>query len=397
MDKNKPKLCFVVRFLGQRSEVWLWRQIVGMTEFEPHVITWAYMNKTDYPLIGITVDQLPFEPAPENSTMVKRWLYRFRNLLSLNFYGTTGKEKAYIYQLLSDVKPQAILCHFGQTALRILPIAKELGVPLVAHFHGMDISSSLANKWYRWSLMCQVKQFAAIVVVGNHQKGWFLEHGIPESRINVIPCGVPTDEYVCKKYENETQKIRFMAVSRLVEKKGIEFTLKAFAIVKRENPEVTLDIFGDGPLENKLKEQVNNMELADAVSFKGSVPSDYVRKEMALYDIFVQHSIVTPAGDSEGSPVATAEAAASGLPVISTISPGMGEQVIDGKTGFLVEQKDFEMMAKAMSRLVKDKDLRESMGKAGREQMIKHFGTKQQIAKLEQVLLNCCRDYCTRE
>lgn len=388
---NKPKLCFVARFLGHRSEVWLWRQIVGLTEFEPHVITWDYMNKTDYPLDGIAVNQLPFEPAPENSIPIKRWFYRFRNLLTANFYGAVGKEKAYIYQLLSDTKPQVILCHFGQTALRILPVAKELGIPLVAHFHGIDISSSLANKWYRWSLIRHVKRFAAIIVVGNHQKGWFMEHGIPESRIHVIPCGVPTDEFEPPSVR-PNESVRFITVSRVNKQKGIDYTIKAFQEVLKVKPDIYLDIVGDGEEMDTLRDLVRQIDISHKVSFSGSCPPSIVKQHLTEAHVFLQHSTIR-----EGSPVSIAEAAAMELPIVATRCGGIMDQVVDGQTGYLVDQKDVDGMAEAMTKLANDSDLRVAMGKAGRERMIHQFDTEKQIAKLEQVLLNCRQDGCTRE
>ena len=63
---------------------------------------------------------------------------------------------------------------------------------------------------------------------------WILEHGVNENSIHLIPCGVPTDEYIYRETKKSRKKIRFIVVSRLVEKKGIEFTIRAFAIVKQK-------------------------------------------------------------------------------------------------------------------------------------------------------------------
>lgn len=376
----------MARFLGQRSEAWLWRQIVGLTLFDAHVITWAYINQSDYPLGRIVVNQLPFKPAPEDSTLLKRWFYRFRNLPSANFYGSIGKEKAYIHRLLLDIKPQVILCHFGQTALRILPVAKDLGIPLVAHFHGMDISSNLANKWYRWSLIHQVKQFAAIVVVSNHQRQWFLDHNIPESCIHVIPCGVPTAQFEPTAVRpNGT--VRFVTVSRINKQKGIDYTIKAFLKVFKVRPDVHLNIVGDGEEMNTLKDLVCRLEIAHKVTFSGSCPPPVVKQHLAEAHIFLQHSTIR-----EGSSVSIMEAAAMELPIVATRCGGIMDHVVEGQTGYLVDQKNVDGMAEAMEKLANDVDLRVAMGKAGRARMMQHFDTKKQVARLENAILGCCRD-----
>jgi len=388
--EDLPHVCFVAHALGNSSEVWLWRQLFGFKNLNPQVITWKYVNRENFTLKEIPVNILGFPPRGAEVDGVGRWLYRLRNLYRFNFYGSLGAERLAIKNCLITWKPKVMLCQTGHTALKMLPIARDLNIPLVAHFHGADVSSALHNRWYRWSLLCWLKNFSAIVVVGSHQKQWMLEHGIPENKIHLIPCGVPTDEFAYTERQ-QSDSVRFLAVSRLVKKKGLEYSIHAFSIVKEKVPAVKLDIFGEGPLENKLKEQVNSMGLADSIRFMGSVSPECIREKMALCDVFVQHSIVAPNGDSEGSPVATAEAAASGMPVISTISPGIVEQVVDGKTGFLVGQRDADAMAERMLELAQSPELRRKMGQSGRQRMIECFDSKKQIEKLEDVLLSCIK------
>ena len=90
--------------------------------------------------------------------------------------------------------------------------------------------------------------------------------------------------------------------------------------------------------------------------------------------------------------VSVAEAAATGLPIVATRCGGIVDQVIDGKTGFLVEQRDVDGMAEYMVKLGLEPDLRTKMGQAGRERMVAEFDTQKQIAELESVLLDCCRE-----
>ncbi len=364
----------------------MWRQFTGIKRITKSVLTWQYLNREVYPVNANVLAILnSFEPMPADSRM--RWFYRIRCLSQLNFYATVGKERKEIESYVRRVGTKVILAQFGFMALRLMPVAKKFNIPLVAHFHGVDVSSCLNNKWYRVSLLRALKHFSAVIVVGTHQKRWMLDHGVSEDKVYLIPCGVPTEEFnYIDRIANDS--IRFIAVSRLVEKKGLEYTISAFSLVKKECPNVKIDIYGDGPLKDSLMKMINNLQLLSDARLMGSVTGNVIKDEMALSDVFVQHSIVASNGDSEGSPVATAEAAATGLPVVSTISPGMSDQVVDGQTGFLVEQKDYKSMAERMLQLARNPELRRDMGQGGRQRMVECYDAKKQIAKLEDVLLS---------
>lgn len=281
-----------------------------------------------------------------------------------------------------------MLCHFGFMALRLLPVAQQLGIALVAHFHGLDLSSSLRNRWYRWSLLRALDSFSAIVVVANYQKHWMVEHGVPAEQVHLIPCGVPTQLFKPGK-QCHSKNIRFIAVCRLVEKKGVEYSIRAFAQVVMDCPNVRLTIVGDGPLRGCLEELVRKLGLEKHISFVGMVEPKKVRSYFLESEVFIQHSIVSSRGDTEGSPVSIAEASASGLPVVATRCGGIEDQVIDGQTGFLVPQRDVSAMAERMLKLARNPGLRNRFGQAGRKHMVEQFDAPRQIKKLEAVLLNC--------
>lgn len=390
VETRLPRMCFVARDLGHYSEVWLWRQLAGIERLEAHALVWHFVNQDVFGTDDIVVHELDYEAPPEPREKSRRWLFWLRHLPRRNFYGSIGKEAVEIRRILTQTKPDVMLCQFGWTGLRLAPIAQAMGIPMAVHFHGMDLSSALRNRWYRWSLLSAMKHFAAVVVVGSHQREWMLAHGMPADKVHLIPCGVPVDAFsYSRPQKRDNLALRFIAVSRLVEKKGYAYTFKAFKKVLDELPEARLDIYGDGRLRNELLELVEELGLSEKVIFHGGVSVEEVRRAMTEADIFVQHSIVASNGDAEGSPVSSMEAAAMGLPIVATVSPGFVDQVMDGETGYLVRQRGVDAMAERMLRLANDAALRETMGKAARERMVEHFDTKKQIAKLENVLLSC--------
>jgi len=380
-------LCFAAQHVGEHSEVWLWRQMVGFKRVRPYVLTWKYLNSETFKPNEVSVHILPFHPRPAEGKGISRWIFRLRSLPSVNFYGARGQELKAIERWFSDIKPKVILCHTGQVALKMLPIAQRFAVPLIAHFHGADLSSSLQNRWYRWSLLHSLRHFSAIVVVGRHQMKWMIEHDVQAARVHIIPCGVPTQVFK-HKARQPSQGIQFICVCRLFEGKGVGYCIRAFAHVVKEITNGNLLIVGDGPLRPALEALRHELGLGECVTFTGSVCPDRVRDILSESDIFIQHSLVSSTGWVEGFGVSIAEAAATGLPIVGTRCGGIVDQVIDGKTGFLVEQRDVDRMADCMLKLARDAKLREQLGKAGRERMVREFDTEKQIAKLENVLLS---------
>jgi glycosyltransferase involved in cell wall biosynthesis len=284
------------------------------------------------------------------------------------------------------------LAHFGDTALRLLPVAHELNIPLVAHFHGYDLSSSLRNRWYRWSLKASLSRFTSAIVVGTRQHDVLQGYGLPANNIHIIPCGVPTDTFVPRHISRRTNRINFICVSRLVECKGVRESIAAFGIVCHHLHNVHLTVVGDGPERASLELLVKNLRLSSQICFRGALSSDQVRLLLRDSDVFLQHSLVGQDGSIEGFGVSVAEAAASGIPVVATRCGGILDQVVHGETGLLVEPRDIEGMSLAMLRLAVDRELRARLGLAARQRAVALYDTATQVAKLEQVLLAAIAD-----
>jgi glycosyltransferase involved in cell wall biosynthesis len=382
---KKGKVLVVCAAVGRPSETWLWRQIRGLSTLQPSVACWAYENRDAYPMPGIPTHVLNYPARPMAGA--RRWAIRLRNSLRGNFYGTVGPERKTLSDLVRTEQPAVLLCHFGHYALRLLPVAASSRVPLVAHFHGLDVSSSLKqDRWYRWSLLRNLHKFAAIVVVGEHQRQWMLEQGVPREQVHLIPCGAPVSEHHVQG-ARRSDRVRFIAVSRLVAWKGVDLTIRAFAQVAASAGHVELLVVGDGPERRSLEALAASLGVGDRVVFAGSCQADQVRAYYGESDVFVQHSIAHASGWVEGFGVSIVEASAAGLPVVVSRTGGIGPQVIDGETGFLIEERNVTAMAQAMLRLAQDQNLRIRMGRLGRRHVERHFDSRIQTGKLEDVLV----------
>jgi glycosyltransferase involved in cell wall biosynthesis len=155
-----------------------------------------------------------------------------------------------------------------------------------------------------------------------------------------------------------------LAVGRLIEQKDHATLLRAFALVRAQLPEARLAILGGGPLEGATRGLSRELGLEDAVSLPGrTAPRDW----LARADVFVHTS------RWEGFGIVLLEAMLAGLPVVATRVSAVPEVVADGETGFLVEAGDVEGVARELSGLLADAELRRRLGDAGRERARTEF------------------------
>jgi glycosyltransferase involved in cell wall biosynthesis len=225
---------------------------------------------------------------------------------------------------------------------------------------------------------------SAIVAVSRDMTRQLQELGAPPEKIYYNSCGVDLTQFQGADPANAPP--RFLAVGRFVEKKGPLFTIEAFQKVVARCPDACLTMVGDGPLLDDCRRKCEDLGLNEAVRFLPPTPHDEISKLMKSARAFVQHSMISAGGDCEGTPVAVLEAAASGLPVVSTKHGGIKDAVMSGKTGFLVDEGDVDGMAAHMISLVEDPELAGRLGRAGREHMREAFDMEKQIGRLWEIL-----------
>ena len=158
---------------------------------------------------------------------------------------------------------------------------------------------------------------------------------------------------------------RLLCVGRLVPVKGVETLLRAFAAALREQPDLRLDIAGDGPLRGELESLAAGLGLGDSLRFLGRVEGIGAEMEQAA-------AIVVPSL-GEGFGMVALEAAERGRPVIASAVGGLPEIVDDGRTGVLVPRGDVPALAAAIVDLVRDPSRAAAFGRAARERAFAEF------------------------
>ena len=146
--------------------------------------------------------------------------------------------------------------------------------------------------------------------------------------------------------------IKILTVTRLVEKKGLEYSIKAIDKVMRKYSNIEYRIIGDGPLKEKLRILIKQHKLKNRIQLLGWMTQDEVHKYFAESHIFIHPSITAKNGDQEGTPTVLIEAPARGLPIVSTTHSGITELVQNGKSGFLVPERDVGELAEKFEYLI---------------------------------------------
>ena len=318
--------------------------------------------------------------------MRRHWWRLCNQARGLGRYCADRPATDWMLEFLSRHRPDVVLAQYSGIALLLLPICRALRIPVVAHFHGSDISAALQNSRYRRRLVSNLPRFEALVCVATYQRDWLLEQGVRSERVHWIPCGAQMHEIPRAKHSAVDDRCRFVMVGRLVEKKRPDLSIRAFARCLEVQPQCELTVIGDGPMKSECEALCRSLGIEAKVILMGSQPNEFVQSELAHSSVFIQHSVTANTGDKEGWPVSVAEAAGAGLPVVSTRHAGIRDQVDEGETGFLVNEGDWETMAMHMISLAADPELRSRMGQAAREKMLR-YDVSNQIAQLEGVLL----------
>ena len=199
-----------------------------------------------------------------------------------------------------------------------------------------------------------------------------------KERVILTPYGIDAGKFSKKSPDKKLRgkyglegKTVLLSVCRLSRRKGLEYLLRAVA---RLSNDVRLLMIGDGIERDNLVRLSNELGILGRVVFVGRVPNDELLAYYNLADIFVLPSL------HEGMGIVFLEAMACGLPVVTTNIGGMVDFIKDGETGLLVEPRDAEQLSRALSRLIKDKKLRERIAKNG-ERLVREEYTWEKAAK----------------
>ncbi|HEY9879568.1 MAG TPA: glycosyltransferase [Leptolyngbyaceae cyanobacterium] len=302
-------------------------------------------------------------------------------LQSLNVF--KYRKAAASFRILHSVIPllkkrpvyDIIHCHFGLLGLKGMWL-REIGAvsgKLITTFHGVDMSQNL-------QLLGQ-DLYAPLFQAGDYflpiSQFWrnrLIELGCDPHKITVHHMGIDAHRFAfTPRTLVEGQTVRLISVSRLAEKKGIEYGIRAVAALVQEGLNVEYQIIGDGELRQPLADLITDLNVGHAIQLLGPKNHNEVMAALNQAHILVAPSVTAKDGNQEGIPVALMEAMAMGLPVVSTYHSGIPELVEDGISGYLVPERDIEALKTRLRQLVQKPESWLTMGTAGRQKVEQEF------------------------
>lgn len=309
-------------------------------------------------------------------TLLQRAMWKFDIHLS---YKNKHFRKE-LTQAIHEFKPDLIHCQFGIESLRLIDNLEDNTIPVVIQFRGFDASKMLTKKSYvkRLKEILNKDNYYSIFVANSLRKN-LKKHDINVQNSMILHSGIDLNKFK-KEKDKEKDTFVFLQVSSLAEKKGHEYTLKAFAkfLSTQTSKNFKLILTGDGARKILLQNLVNTLGINDYVDFVGFVSPTEAKELMQDADIFLHHSITPANGDEEGIPNALMEAMAMELPVLSTYHAGITELVTDGINGYLVQEKDVNTYALRMVDIISWKKMKEN-----RDVIANEFEIGLHIQKLE--------------
>ena len=373
VSKEKFKAVIVVNYFPKISETFILDQILGLLKKGLDLEIWA--------------QSIPEEKLIHPAIIQNNLLSKVRYIqLPLDYYGNKEWKKEFLMiNKITINKNDLFHVHFGQNFNALQKLFLEINNPVIVSFHGLDASEYI----YHNGPACYKHLFnrADLITTPSYEmQNVLLSLGSKKEKMIVHRYGVDINKFTPKE-KSPQNEISILTVARLVEKKGIQYSIRAFAELNLGN--AIYKIIGDGPLETALKRLVYQLEINDRVIFLGSKSKEQIINEMRNSDIYILTSITASNGDKEGLPVTLIEAQSTGLPVVSTIHAGIPELIDNNLTGFLCEEKNIKCIAEKLKILINNSDIRKRFSKQARTRIMEEFD----IEKLNNVLFNTYEKY----
>ena len=352
----------------------IYRQVCALRGVDTFVMTKAVQNPDRFPFRDIEVI-----PQPRMNLLRHGWLKFVKRRPPIVYRGE--------YQMLSSILEHrgADLMHiyFGHTGVHLLPFIEQWNKPCVVSFHGADVAikQDIAN--YPQKLR---RLFAAVPLVLARSQSLanrLIQFGCPREKLRINRTGVPLDEFpLVERQAPANGRWRIMQACRLIPKKGVATSLRAFAIFKKDYPNAEFYIAGKGPLQSELEMLAAGLGISKDVHFIGFLPQS---KLLGLYlssHLFVHPSEMPPDENQEGIPNSILEAMATGLPVLATRHGGIPEAVAQG-SGFLVAEEDHIGLARSLKEIASTPGMLYEMGMRARGAVVSQFEQEAQARLLE--------------
>ena len=276
-----------------------------------------------------------------------------------------------------------ILCYWGGNGIDFV-FLKDLfpATRFITRFGGDDYSIGDENGP---QALARLREEADAFIV---QTDWYgratlRRYGFDDAKIVTYRHVIAVRDIPFRERCFDGREFRIVSVARLVEKKGLEFGIRAAVSLQARNPHlrVTYRVIGDGPLAGSLAGLIRELKAEATVEMLGAKTTPEVMKWVGESDVFLLPSLMEQAG------YVLLEAQSTGIPVVATRVGGVPEMVREGRSAFLVEPGDAAGLAAALQQLVDRPETWALMGREGRE----HVETQHDLERLKPRLAEILR------
>ena len=373
--------CYCATFL--KPEMWhIYRQITALERVSPVVIAQKRENAERFPF-----DNIDIVAKPAFHFLRRFWFRQLRD----KPWQISGRELRALLGVLEKTDARLLHIYFGHIAVHLLPLIRAWPRPSIVSFHGADVMVDMNKPAYRETTRQMLDAVKLVLVRSESLRSAVVDLGCDEQKIEVQRTGIPLEEFPFRERNFPTNdseaEWRFVQAGRLIEKKGLPVTLRAFASFLKRYPNATLTIAGEGPLLGHLQDLARELTIDNCVSFTGFISQEQLRDLYSGSHIFLHPSETGPDGNQEGIPNSMLEAMASGLPVFATEHGGIPEAIKHGVSGVLVPERDDQELAWALLNAVEDRHFLSQLARNGAEVVREKFDLRMQALRLEDVYL----------
>ena len=277
--------------------------------------------------------------------------------------------------------------HFANVPTATAEIAQILtGISYSMTAHAKDIYLS-----DRKALDRRMTKAEFVLTCTDFNRGYLEEVSTSNTPIHLAYHGLDISRFSPTPRTQQSDIPLILSVGRFCEKKGFSYLLQACHLLKQRALPFHCAIVGYGPLEDAMGQQISELGLNDHVTLVGKLTQDQLIEYYQQADLFALPCLVTDDGDRDGIPNVLLEAMAMEVPVVSTQISGIAELVQSNHNGLLVPEKDAQALAQALEPLLRQSELRTTLGKAGRRTVLEKFGLTRNVGAVKDWLLQAVK------
>lgn len=364
----------------------IYRQITALNRCAPVVIAQKRENAERYPF-----EPIHLVPKPPTHFLRRFWFKQLRD----KPWQISKTELSALLAVLSETRARLLHIYFGQIAVHLLPLIRTWKNPTIVSFHGADVMVDMNKPAYREATVQMLEAVKLVLVRSESLHSALIGLACDSEKIEVQRTGIPLEQFPFRERilpsRSRGSHWQLVQAGRLIEKKGLSVTLRAFAVFLKKYPNAKLTIAGEGPLLNELQQLARELNIAEHVSFTGFISQEELREIYYRSHIFLHPSQTGHDGNQEGIPNSMLEAMATGLPVFATEHGGIPEAVENGVSGVLVPERDHEALGRALLDAAEDPGFLSRIARAGADVVRDNFDLEKQARRLEEIYLRIIR------